>query len=86
MYETLYKKAEEYGSDLVMSGVLFVDGNTFSKPGGTEEKIYFDNDTQFESFEELSNLRMGIIGALPKEPDDSKYGMGIWKNLFKTIY
>jgi hypothetical protein len=26
---------------------------------------------------------MGIIGALPDNEDDSKYGMSIWKNLFR---
>jgi hypothetical protein len=26
---------------------------------------------------------MGIVGALPTEPDDSKYGMSVWKNLFR---
>jgi hypothetical protein len=26
---------------------------------------------------------MGIVGALPGDADDSKYGMSIWKNLFR---
>jgi hypothetical protein len=26
---------------------------------------------------------MGIVGSLPGDEDDSKYGMSIWKNLFK---
>ena len=83
MFETLYEKAEQYGSDLVMSGVLFVDGNMFSEKGECSRKIYFDKDTHFESEEELKKLRMGIIGALPEDADDSKYGMSIWKNLFR---
>ena len=83
MYETLYKKAEEYSSDLVLSGVLFVDGNTFSEKGKCVRKVYFDKDTHFETDEELKELRMGIIGALPDNEDDSKYGMSIWKNLFR---
>ena len=83
MYETLYQKAEEYSSDLVMSGVLFVDGNTFSEKGKCVRKVYFDKDTHFETDEELKELRMGIIGALPDNEDDSKYGMSIWKNLFR---
>ena len=33
MFRTLYDRAEKYGSDLVMSGVLFVDGNMFSEKG-----------------------------------------------------
>ena len=67
----------------MMSGVLFVDGNMFSEAGECIRKNYFDNDTQFESDEDLKKLRMGIVGALPDDADDSKYGMSIWKNLFK---
>ena len=83
MFKTLYEKAEQYNSDLVMSGVLFVDGNMFSKEGECIRKTYFDADTQFEKEDELQMLRMGIIGALPEDEDDSKYGMSIWKNLFR---
>lgn len=83
MFKTLYEKAEEYGSDLVMSGVLFVDGNMFSKEGECIRKNYFDKDTHFETEEALKKLRMGIVGALPDDADDSKYGMSIWKNLFR---
>lgn len=84
MFKTLYEKSMKYNSDLVMSGVLFVDGNMFSKEGECISKIYFDNDTHFETKEELNKLKMGIIGATPEDSDDSKYGMSIWKNLFKS--
>ena len=83
MFETLYNRAEKYGSDLVLSGVLFVDGNMFSEKGTCIRKIYFDTDTHFETDEELKKLRMGIAGAMPEDADDSKYGMSIWKNLFR---
>lgn len=83
MFKTLYEKAEQYNSDLVMSGVLFVDGNMFSEQGECIRKTYFEIDTHFETDEELKKLRMGIVGALPEDADDSKYGMSIWKNLFR---
>ncbi len=83
MFKTLYEIAVKYNSDLVMSGVLFVDGNMFSEAGECIRKTYFDKDTHFENEEELKKLRMGIIGALPEDADDSKYGMSIWKNLFR---
>lgn len=83
MFKVLYEKAEQYGSELVMSGVLFVDGNMFSEQGECVRKVYFDEDTHFVSEDDLKELRMGIIGALPDDPDDSKYGMSIWKNLFR---
>lgn len=84
MFETLYNTAKKYDSDLVLSGVLFVDGNMFSKEGECIRKTYFDNDTNFETEESLKKLRMGIVGAEPQDADDSKYGMSIWKNLFKN--
>ncbi len=83
MFKTLFEKAEKYNSELVMSGVLFVDGNMFSKEGERTLKTYFDKDTHFETEEDLKKLRMGIVGALPDDADDSKYGMSIWKNLFR---
>lgn len=83
MFESLLKKAEQYGSDLVLSGVLFVDGNMFSEAGDSERRDFFDGDTQFETTEALRELRMGIVGAAPGDPADSKYGMSIWKNLFR---
>lgn len=83
MFETLYERAEAYQTDLVMSGVLFVDGNMFSREGDVVRKTYFDADTHFETPEELKALRMGIVGAKPGDADDSRYGMSIWKNLFR---
>lgn len=83
MFEVLYEKAEKYNSDLVMSGVIFVDGNIYSKEGERVSKMYFDKDTYFETKEELKKLRMGIVGAMPDDEDDSKYGMSVWKNLFR---
>lgn len=83
MFKTLYDKAMEHESDLVMSGVLFVDGNMFSKEGECIRKSYFNRDTHFTTEEDLKKLRLGVVGALPEDEDDSKYGMSIWKNLFK---
>ncbi|MBO5453228.1 MAG: glycosyltransferase [Clostridia bacterium] len=84
MFKTLYGKATQYNSELVMSGVIFVDGNMFSQKGESRRKEYFDKDTHFDTEESLKKLRMGIVGATPDDCDDSKYGMSIWKNLFKT--
>ncbi len=84
MFETLCEKAEKYNSDFVMSGVQFLDGNMFSEEGSCLRKTYFDKDTYFETREELNEIRMGIVGALPEDADDSKYGMSICKNLFRN--
>ncbi len=83
MFKTLYEKAEKYNSDLVMSGFLSVDGTMFNEAGGCVRKTYFNKDTHFETAEERRELGFGIVGALPEDEDDSKYGMSIWKNLFR---
>lgn len=83
MYETLYNVAEKYSSDLVMSGTVFVGGNMFSQVGDKEVKSDFPCDTHFETVQQLQELKLGIIGALPDADYDSKYGMSVWKNLFR---
>ena len=82
MYETLYNTALKTNADLVVSGISFVGGNTFGKSGEYEEKHYFDKEAVFEK-EDLKNLLLGVVGALPYEPDDSRYGVSTCKNLFK---
>ena len=82
MYENLYNAAFKTDADLVVSGICFVGGNTFGKNGQYEEKQYFDNETLFEK-EEIKKLLLGVVGALPQEPDDSRYGVSTCKNLFK---
>ena len=84
MFQRLSEKADEYSADLVISGVIFEDGNMFSEAGNRQIKAYFEKDTLFETEDDLKKLKMGIVGALPGDSDDSKYGMGIWKNLFKN--
>ncbi len=84
MYESLYCAAKRNQADLVMSGVSFVGGNTFSKSGDFVEKNYFDKETVFEN-EELKTLILGVVGALPSEADDSRYGVSVCKNIFRRV-
>ena len=83
MYEKLYSAAIKYNADLVLSGICFVGGNTFSQSDEYLPKSYFDKDTIFEN-SEIKNLLLGVIGALPNEPDDSRYGVSVCKNIFKN--
>ena len=82
MYNSLYKTALKTNADLVISGISFVGGNTFGKSGEYEEKHYFDKETFFEK-ENIKNLLLGVVGSLPYESDDSRYGVSTCKNLFK---
>ena len=81
MYEELYMAAKNNGADLAVSGVCFVGGNTFSQQGDCEKKTYFDSITVFEK-EEMKTLLLGVVGAMPNEPDDSRYGVSVCKNIF----
>ncbi len=82
MYQALYNTAEEHSADLVLSGVRSVSESATSEENG-EEKNYFDKVTLFEK-EDIKNLLLGVVGARPNEPDDSRYGVSIWKNIYKT--
>jgi len=82
MYEALYEAAHKNDADIAVSGISFVGGNTFGKTGEYTEKNYFDTETVFEK-EDMKKLLLGVVGALPKEPDDSRYGVSVCKNIFK---
>lgn len=82
MYETLYTSAVKTDADLAISGICFVGGNTFSQSGDYIEKNCFEKDTVFEKGD-IKNLLLGVVGALPQESDDSRYGVSVCKNIFK---
>ncbi len=82
MYEKLYIAAQKCDADLALSGICFVDGNMFGKSGECIKKSFFEKDTLFEK-EDMKNLLLGVVGALPNEPDDSRYGVSVCKNIFK---
>ena len=55
----------------------------FSESGADTRKEYFEEETLFLK-DDMKNLLLGVIGALPNEPDDSRYGVSVCKNIFKT--
>ncbi len=85
MYENLYVAAERVGAQVAMSGMRFVDGNMFSQMGDCIEKPSFSEETVFEG-ESVCELMLGIAGAMPKEKDDSRYGMSVCTNLYRTDF
>lgn len=82
MFEALYSAAKKYEAELVVSGARFVGGNVFAKEGADEEKNCFDEETYFPE-DKIKDLLLGVVGALPHEPEDSRYGTSVWKNLYK---
>ena len=83
MYEELYRAAKKNDADLCLSGICFVGGNMFSESGADTPKAYFEEETVFAK-EDMKKLLLGVVGALPHEPDDSRYGVSVCKNIFKT--
>lgn len=83
MFESLYKAAEKHNASLVLSGLSFVGGNMFCEDGKVEEKTFFEKETLFDKEEDIKGLMLGIAGALPYEPQDSRYGASVCKNIFK---
>ncbi len=83
MFEKLYDAAKKNDAQLVLSGVCFVGGIMFKKDGEYTEKDYFKENELFETKNDIEKLMLGIAGALPEEPDDSRYGTSVWKNLYK---
>jgi hypothetical protein len=63
--------------------MCFVGGNTFDDEGAITRKSYFEADTIFEG-DDMKQLLLGIVGALPHESDDSRYGVSVWKNIFRN--
>ena len=83
MYETLYAAAVKHDADLVISGICFVDGNTFEKAGEHRSRSLFAEETVFEG-EGMKELLLGVVGARPEEAEDSRYGTSVWKNIFRN--
>lgn len=82
MFERLYLAAERNNVQLVLSGACFVGGNVFGSDGEREEVRYFDKETLFSGKDDIKKLMLGVSGALPHEPLDSRYGVSVWKNLY----
>ena len=82
MFADLYQAATKHGADLVMSGVCYVGGTMFNQADGYVEDTIFQAETVFEQ-SEMKDLILGVVGALPQEASDSRYGTGLWKNIFK---
>lgn len=82
MFEDLYNAAKKYDAQFVVSGTRIVGGAVFAKSGGDEERPCFDKETFFPE-DKIKDLLLGVVGALPHEAEDSRYGTSVWKNLYR---
>lgn len=83
MYERLYTAAREHDADLVLSGARHVGGILFEAQGREEYRHCFAETEVFQGPEGMERLMLGTAGAAPEEPEDSRYGFAVWKDLFR---
>lgn len=83
MFEILYRTAEMEQADLVLSGARMVGGSYFEETGKMEEKYCFQTKEMFLGEKGKAKLALGMVGALPKEKEDTRYGFSVWKNLYR---
>ena len=83
MFYELYTKAFGSNAELAMSGIAFVGGNMFADANECIRDSYFEEETLFDTPKDIDNLMLGIVGALPGEARDSRYGMSVCKNIYR---
>ena len=84
MYETLYRAATEHGAQIAMNGLCCIGGIMSAKEDSVEYINCFDEELLFEGKEGIDSLLLNIVGALPHESQDSKYGFSSVKNIYRS--
>lgn len=82
MYEKLYLAAKKENADIAMCGFLCVGGIMTERSGEERQINCFSEYTVFDGKEGVDRLMLDISGALPHEPEDSKYGFSSVKNIY----
>ena len=83
MVQALYEAAEQYRADLVLSGIRHRGGIMFDAGDEEELKNCFSAPEVFRGPEGREKLLLGIAGARPEEPEDSRYGFSVCKAIFR---
>lgn len=81
MLEILYTEAKASGADMTMTGIRHVGGIVFE--GEDVEKFGFEKREIFDTPKDLERLVLGMVGARPKEPEDTRYSCSVCKNLYR---
>lgn len=85
MFQKLYETAEAYGADLVLSGIRHRGGIVFEAGDREELKCGFSVPEAFQGQEGRDKLLLGIVGAAPGEPEDSRYGFSVCRAIFRRF-
>ena len=83
MFQRLYEAAEAHGADLVLSGIRHRGGILFDAGDREEVKCSFSALELFQGTEGRERLLLGVAGAAPEEPEDSRYGFSACKTLYR---
>ena len=82
MFQQLYEAAEKYDAQMVLSGIRHRGGIMFDAGDREEVKCCFSAPEVFQGSEGRERLLLGVAGAAPEEPEDSRYSFAVWKNLY----
>ncbi len=77
LLSTLCDAVEKYDADLAVGGFTLVS------PDGKERRNLYVKESRFFSENDLKELALNIVGSLPEEALDSKYGMSVWARLYR---
>lgn len=72
------------GVDMVLAGMKQVGGSLFADEKEEKEVCCFAQKEIFEGEEGRKRLMLGIAGALPEEPQDSRYNFSACKNIYRN--
>ena len=83
MYEALYSAAKNEDADIAMCGFLCIGGIMTARSGEEREINCFSEYKCFSGKDGIDRLMLDISGALPGEPEDSRYGFSAVKNIYR---
>lgn len=83
MYEKMYRAAINVDADMVLAGMYQIGGNLFANRGIKKSICCFEREEIFSGEEGKKKLILGTVGALPKEPEDSRYNFSVCKNIYR---
>lgn len=83
MCEKMYAAAKENDADLVLAGMNIVGGVVMDEQDAVERKHCFREKELFIGAEGRKKLAQGFVGAMPGEPEDSRYSYSACKNFYR---
>lgn len=83
MCRRMYEAAVRTDADIVLAGMKQVGGNLFSRKGEVKQICCFEQEEVFLGEAGRKKLLLGTVGALPPEPEDSRYNFSVCKNIYR---